>query len=269
MPTNPEHLRPPEIDSRAFLRYYAQRKRRLREPVQCLQIGANDGVTKDPVNPYLQGFGWHGLLVEPLPAVFAGPLSKTYAGNPRVALANVAIAPDEGVMPLYRVGISDARWATGLSSFCRESIEEHIENGYIEKKARQEGVDLPDDPEQIIDVVEVRTTTVERLLDQHEVEHFDVLCIDTEGFDYEILKLVDLDRFTPEVIFFESKNLSDEDFTEVQATLRAHGYTLYWDNGDTIATTVPYARRAELRTQRRIRVEGKLRAAKRRVRSVL
>jgi len=240
MPTDPPHLRPLEVDSRELLRQYARWKQWRRESVFCLQVGANDGITNDPVNRFLQHGGWSGLLVEPLVDVFADELSVTYAGNPRVILENVALAPMAGTLPFYRVSVSRARWATGLSTFRRETIEKHIENGYIATKARVEGIEVPSDPAELIEELQVECMTVEKLLAKHAVESFQVLCIDTEGFDFEILKLVDLARYRPEFLLFESKNLSDADHTQALSRLRGLGYTLFWDNGDTVATTMPY-----------------------------
>jgi FkbM family methyltransferase len=265
MPTNPPPLRPPEIDTRNFLRYYARWKRRRDQPVFCLQVGANDGVTNDPLHPYLSRHGWGGLLVEPLVDVFENELKATYRGNPRVILENVALAYSEGALPLYRVAISDSRWATGLSSFRRESIEGHVENGYVQRKARQEGSRVPDDPDEIIDSVDVPTLTVDQLLAKHGVGELDVLCVDTEGYDFEILKLVDFARLAPEVVLFESKNLSDADYREAQELLRGHGYSLFWERGDTLATTVDYPQHARLWA----RLDDRLRASRVLVRRVL
>ncbi|HEY4366144.1 MAG TPA: FkbM family methyltransferase [Steroidobacteraceae bacterium] len=240
MPTNPPHLRPPEIPVRHFLRYYAQRKQRLREPVFCFQVGANDGKINDPVHIYFRDYGWSGLLVEPLVDVFENELKATYAGNSRVTLENVALAATQGQLPFYRVAISRSRWATGLSGFRRESIQSHIDNGYIQAHAREEGVTVPDDPAAFIEVIQVATMPVDQLLAKHAVRHFDVLCVDTEGFDLEILKLMDFDRFKPEVVLFESKNLSDNDYVQAKDLLRKYGYRLYWDRGDTLATHIAF-----------------------------
>lgn len=264
MPTNPPHLRPPEAPIREYLRYYARRKQRLGEPVFCFQVGANDGHTNDPVHPYFTRFGWSGLLVEPLVDVFENELKKTYAGNPRVRMENVALAQAQGQLPLYRVAISKSRWATGLSGFRRENIQSHIDNGYIQRRAREEGIVVPDDPNRIIETVQVAVVTVEQLLAKHAVTHFDVLCIDTEGFDFEILKLVDFARFKPEVVLFESKNLSDADYTQAKAMLGAHGYFLYWDRGDTLATKIKFPQFERAKALVRI----PLRAVRDRVRAI-
>ena len=84
------------------------------------------------------------------------------------------------------MAISKARWATGLSSFDKKSIEEHIKNGYIIRKAKEEGVEVPQDPSKMIETVFVPTLKVQTLLDKNNVQNFNVLCVDTEGYDFEI-----------------------------------------------------------------------------------
>jgi len=271
MPTNPPHLRPPEAPLREYLRYYARRKQRLGEPVFCFQVGANDGRTNDPVHPYFKSYGWAGLLVEPLVDVFEHELKKTYAGNPRVKMENVALAQMQGQLPLYRVAISKSRWATGLSSFRRENIQSHIDNGYIQRRAKEEGIAVPNDPSQIIETVQVPVVTVDQLLAKHSITDFDVLCIDVEGFDFEILKLVDFDRFKPEVVLFESKNLSDADYVQAKELLSKHGFFLYWERGDTLATKIKFPQIERAKALARIPwqlLKPQLRAVRDRVRAI-
>jgi FkbM family methyltransferase len=125
-------------------------------------------------------------------------------------------------MPFYRVAISKARWATGLFSFDLKSIQ-----GHIERKAKEEGIEVPADSSKLIEKVEVPTLKVNDLLSKHHIQKFEVLCIDTEGYDFEILKLIDLKKYAPEVIFFESKNLIDEDFKQAKSMLIDLGYKLF------------------------------------------
>lgn len=153
-------------------------------------------------------------MVEPQADVFNNELIKTYANNKNVILENVALGKEEGQLSFYRVAISKARWATGLSSFDKKSLEGHIE--------------------------EVPTVKITGLMSKNKIESFNVLCIDTEGYDFEIIKLIDLKKFHPEVILFESKNLSDNDFIAAKELLTSNGYTLFWEKGDTLAIKYKY-----------------------------
>lgn len=235
MANNPEHLRPKHISIRGLFNYYAFIQRLFRKSVFCFQVGANDGKHNDPVNKYFTHYNWTGLLIEPQLDVFQEGLSKTYQNNNNVILENLALSPTTGELPFYRVAFSKERWATGLSSFCRENIIEHIENGYIQKKAMADGIDMPSDIEKIIETVKVATMSVDDLFRKHNVRKMDVLCIDTEGYDFEILKLIDFQKYQPQLVLFESKNLSDNDFTEAKNLLMRNDYQLFWEKGDTLA----------------------------------
>lgn len=240
MANNPRALRPPLTSIYDFLRFYAKSKKQNGKEVFCFQVGANDGKSNDPVYEYFSGYGWKGILVEPQVDVFNEGLKKTYEGNKNVILENVALSNTKGYLPFYRVAISKARWATGLSGFDKKSLEGHIENGYIIRKATEEGLAIPSDPKQLIEEVSVPTSSMDSLLDKHQVKDYQVLCIDTEGYDFEILKLVDFKKYQPEVILFESKNLNDADFTQAKTLLTNQGYELFWQRGDTLAIKYSY-----------------------------
>ena len=98
-----------------------------------IQIGANDGVSGDPIYRFIQEFDWTGILVEPQKEVFDTKLQILYGTNPKIHLENVAVAEEYGHMTLYKVAFSNSRWATGLASFKNSHIEKHIVNGYIKK----------------------------------------------------------------------------------------------------------------------------------------
>lgn len=235
MANNPQHLRPPVTSIAHILTYYANEKKNKSRDTFCFQVGANDGKNNDPVHVFFRDYGWQGLLVEPQTDVFENELKKTYANNLNVKLENVALAESDGELPFYRVAISKARWATGLSSFDLKSLQSHLQSGYIIRKAQDEGVEIPTDEALIIEKVMVPTATVDSLLKRHQVKNFDVLCVDTEGFDYQILKLIDFSRYTPDLILFESKNLSDQDYVDAKNLLLKAGYQLFWEKGDTLA----------------------------------
>lgn len=246
MANNPRELRPPLTSTYDFLRFYAESKKKKGESVFCFQVGANDGKTNDPVYEYFRDYNWKGLLVEPQTDVYEQGLTQTYKDNKNVILENVALAKTSGELPFYRVAISKARWATGLSSFDLKSLQGHIDNGYIIRKAKEEGVQIPEDQSKLIETVKVPTLRIDDLMGKHKINNFQILCVDTEGFDFEIIKLIDLKKYNPEVIFFESKNLSNEDFIAAKKLLTDNGYELYWEKGDTLAIKYPYPKTKKL-----------------------
>jgi hypothetical protein len=77
------------------------------------------------------------------------------------------------------------------------------------------------------------------------LDRIDVLHIDTEGHDAKILAQVDLARWRPAVIMFESVHLEASERAACESRLRAAGYSLVANEFDTVAVRgeVPVAQR--------------------------
>ena len=63
----------------------------------------------------------------------------------------------------------------------------------------------------------------------------DYFQIDTEGFDYEVIKMIDFDRINPKMIKFENVSLSKKDNNLVNSLLVKQGYYIFKENNDTVA----------------------------------
>lgn len=248
MSQNPRRLRPTLISIQGMLDLYS----RMHDDVTCMQIGANDGIYCDPIHKYIVGYNWKSLLVEPLKDVFQNQLSKTYQGFDKVILENCAIDRQEGERLIYRIGFTNEKWALGLTSFNRENIEKHIDSGYIDRLAHKNGVATPDNKNEYILTEKVKTYPPNFLLKKHGFTKLNVLVIDTEGYDFEILKMMDYETYRPDLILFESKHLPETDFIQSQQFLKSLGYKLYWQKGDTLAidcgvdTEIPWLKKLNL-----------------------
>jgi hypothetical protein len=62
-----------------------------------------------------------------------------------------------------------------------------------------------------------------------------VLVIDTEGFDYQIIRQVDFKRIHPDIIVYEHKHLSRQDALACRQLLQKQGYALEKHLGNTLA----------------------------------
>jgi FkbM family methyltransferase len=243
-----------------LLDYYAATRRADGQQVFCVQVGANDGVNRDPIHRFFGAPGWRGMLIEPQEDVFRNQLSKTYAGNDRVILENVALSDTDGTKPFYRLAVSNAPWATGLASFDRGQIETHLANGYIARHLAEEGIALPDDLSEAVETLTVQTSTLRSLMAKHSLPSFDVLCVDTEGFDYEILKMAEIETYTPDVILYESQHLSADDRLAAVAFLRRLGYRVYRSEIDALGVRI----RLPLAVEARLRLSAAARGLRRR-----
>lgn len=187
-----------------------------------VQIGANDGKSRDPVYPFIMERGWSGILVEPIPSMFE-KLSNTYRDVPNVKLENCAIANTDGTVKMYRVVEDDSlpEYVKELASLDRDVI--------LRQKPTVPTID------QFIDTIDVPAKTVSSLLTTHGLQHLNLLQVDTEGFDDEIIKMTFQAGLEPDIINFESIHLSPEKKSECGHLLASSGYRYVTIDRDTIA----------------------------------
>ena len=162
--------------------------------------------------------GWRGILVEPLPHVFAR-LEANLGGRAGIVCENVAIADRDGTLPFFHAP-DDGRlkFADLLGSLSRATLEAHAE--HLEGEIAQ---------------TTVPTLTFDSLCARHAVDALDLLVIDTEGHDWEILRTVDLPRYAPRLIVYEHFHLVPGDRAAARAHLEAHGYATLEEGLDTYA----------------------------------
>lgn len=201
---------------------------RVRPRATFVQVGAHDGHEQDPLRRHIKSRNWSGVMIEPVPYVFRR-LESAYANEPKIQLVNAAIAPTAGTATLYHLPESSEPglplWYDALASFSREVIAKHREF-------------IPD-IESRIEPIEVPTITFDDLCRQTGIDRLDVVQIDTEGYDYEIIKLIDLKRLTPTMLMYEHIHLSPEDQTECEGLLMAHDYEIFFDVMNTMALHIP------------------------------
>lgn len=191
-----------------------------------LQVGANDGVRFDPIHPYIKEFHWQGILVEPVPYLFDS-LRENYKDEPQLLFERAALAREDGTVPFHALrDEADVPEAVrGLGSMDRNVILAH--GKYVP------GI------EALIEEISVPAMTVMTLLKKHGVDKLDLLQVDTEGFDYEILKMLDFAALKPAIIRFEHIHLSSADWREACHMLAGHGYRLACKGLDTMAYLQP------------------------------
>lgn len=209
---------------------------REHKPVTFLQVGANDGFINDPLHIFIKRDNWKGVLLEPLPDVYNEFLVRLHRKRPGIKAINAALDQEDGTRPLYKLSISMERWATGLSSFNKEVLVKKLSDGSMTRNMRRQGITLPDNKDDCITSDEVATISPETLLKNFDGETLDLLAIDTEGFDYEILKMLDLNRISPEVIIYEEVVFDEKTAKECRDYLKSHGYSCQSIKRDVLAT---------------------------------
>ncbi|TVQ42614.1 MAG: FkbM family methyltransferase [Gloeocapsa sp. DLM2.Bin57] len=189
-----------------------------------MQIGANDGVYDDNFNRCIKEFNLKGILVEPLPELFEKlKLNyKDYADT--LIFENVAIASDEQKeIQLYTFDKQDEGELVRLDVFTTSD------------KARLEKVKKNLNLQANIINLTLPATSIESLLNKHNVNSLPIIIIDTEGYDFEILKQINFDKYQPLIIQFEHCNLTPKTRLECYQYMSKKGYNLYLSWKDTIA----------------------------------
>ena len=226
----------PEINS---LDDFTDRFSKITGKVLIVQIGANDGINNDPIHKFIKRDHWHGVLLEPQKFVFEKYLKPLYRKTKGITVLNAALDYNDGYKPIYKIAISNSRWATGLTSFNRKILEEAVKSGYIERQARKEGCHLPENKDEYIAEESVECICTETLLKRTGIERTDWLQIDTEGFDFEIIKMFNIGVNRPTVIVYENLHLSQTDREECINHLRINGYVFRDYGANTLAMRNP------------------------------
>lgn len=162
--------------------------------------------------------GWQGICIEPV-KFYLDQLERV----PGVIYENTAICEFEGEVPFYRL--------------CEKALQEHD----LPPWANGLGSLSPKHPvivhhkwEQFVIKETVPCTPLSTLLERHGVTRIDFLKIDTEGYDYNVLRTLDF-RIKPALIKIEHFHMPEEHTKACVAFLKERGYLIYGEKEDLYA----------------------------------
>lgn len=197
-----------------------------KEQVKYIQIGANDGKRFDPIYDFIRynHSKTSGLVVEPVKDYYLA-LRKNLKNFPKIIQIQKAIHNTQKSMKIYKVDekfeSKVPEFAMGIASFDKDH---HTKTNI---------------PEHFMSFEEVSCITFDDLVDTYHFRNANVLVIDTEGYDYEILKNIDFQHFNPYIIHFEhglkTKTMSIEQFKEITQLLSSKNYQLFINESDVTA----------------------------------
>lgn len=212
---------------------------KTKNEVIFVQVGANDGFFHDPLHKFIKRDNWRGVLLEPQAYVFNTFLSRLHQKNKNIHALNAALDVADGEKSIYKIAFSQSRWATGLTSFCKDVIEEAIESGHVARCAKRYGENLPSNPSEFIAEERIKCISVPTLLNKYQLQPLHWLQIDAEGYDFEIIKMFNIEKTQPKVIAFEHSHLSPEDRTACEAHLKNNQYSITFIGENTVAMRKP------------------------------
>lgn len=174
-------------------------------PPFVIQIGANDGKTADPLCGLITP-EWRGLLVEPHPEAFA-QLQKTYQGFSKLKLVQCAVTERSEMVTLQ---------------LCKNTVESTITRVDVKGLAGS---------------VNVQGQTLKSLLQDQAINRADIVVVDTEGYDYKIVKqMFDIRGFRPTVLQFEHTLMEPHQYDELLKLMTQNNYRFSQVGVDTVAT---------------------------------
>ncbi len=217
--------------------YLSQYSKARKGKFTVVQIGANDGITHDPIHKFIKRDRWKGVLLEPQKAVFDEFLSKIYQKNEGIHVLNAALGDSDGETLLYKIAFSSARWATGLASFDKATILRAFD-GHVQRNAEKDEITVPEAENERITAEKIQVISPKTLLKKYEIENIDLLMIDTEGFDFEVIKKFYDAEIRPSLIIYEHSHFSPQTKTTCEIFLRRRGYALQVFGGNTAATFI-------------------------------
>lgn len=211
----------PVAKFRVAMEYFVKEGKKIK----FIQVGANDGVRYDDLYFFVTPYRWKGLVIEPLPDMYAR-LVCNYLDYPDVIPLNVAVHPSSKSVTLYHVNkksfLKYPDWASGSASVNKSHL---IKYGISEEDISEQTVECK---------------SLMEIAGNYDFLDVDMLQIDVEGFDFEIIKSIDFDRLKPRLIKFEWMNLSARDKKDVTALLILNGYKVYVEqNGVDCAAWLP------------------------------
>lgn len=157
-----------------------------------IELGANDGLTQS--NTAMLEFmrGWKGILVEPSPSAYK-------------------------LCKVNRPGSITLNYACVSNEYTDKSVKGDF-NGKLMSSV--DGLRLQS--EKTIDVAAI---TLESILDKYAAyKNINFLSLDTEGYELNILKGLNLDKYRPQYMLIE---IYSKDYKEIYDYLESKQYTLH------------------------------------------
>ena len=184
-----------------------------------IQIGANDGVSHDHLHDIIKKHRLESLLLEPSESFFL-ELKKNYLNFPNVKIENSALSVNNDISFLYKVNPEYFKiygtLSSGISSFEKGHLIKHgIKAKHIVKE-------------------KVNQISFDQILSKYNINNFDLLLIDTEGYDCNIVSdfFIKIKTIRPFLVF-EWSHIKNVELCNTLNLLIKNNY-LFFPVGDDI-----------------------------------
>jgi len=154
-----------------------------------IEAGANDGITQSNTVYFEKYKKWKGLLIEPIPDL----AEKCKLNRPKCIVENCALVSTE-----FQDKFIEMRYANLMSviSGGMKNIDE--ENLHIAKGLEIQNLDSSYN-------INVPAITLSSIIEKHNIKNIDLLSLDVEGYEIEVLKGLDFNKYRPHYMLIEAR----------------------------------------------------------------
>lgn len=173
-----------------------------------IEFGALDGIRFSNTYFFEKNFGWSGICAEPNPVLF--PKLKQ---NRNCICIDGCISDTPGIKEFFLIH----GYGVGLSGLIEKYTESRVEILKEEIAPYQS----------TYETIKVPCYRFNDVLNKYGISHVDFMSIDIEGGEYDILKSIDFERFTIDVICVEVHYKDGK----IKSFLKQKGYSHLVDIG--------------------------------------
>ena len=156
-----------------------------------IELGANDGLTQSNTAFFEFSKGWKGILIEPSESAY----NECLKNRPASKCYNLACVSN-----------------TYANSEIIGDFNGHLMASINGSRSSSENL------------VSVKVSTLEKILDAEQPAFIDFLSLDAEGYELEILKGVNFNKWRPQYVMIE---IYTKDYDSIVDYLRLNNYSLY------------------------------------------
>ena len=156
-----------------------------------VEIGGNDGITLSNTYYLETEEGWRGVSVEPLPRAY-----RELAKNRKCVTVNACIAEYDGETQFHAIS-GPPEMLSGIPDKYDELHKRRVRRNLKRHNATAKEITVP-------------CYRLDTVLRRHGIDRIDYLSIDTEGGELDILKTIDLDAVSVEMMSVENNYFTHE-----------------------------------------------------------
>lgn len=148
-----------------------------------IEVGANDGFTFSNTYYFEQFKGWKGILVEGIPELYQQCLLE----RPKAKIFNCALVSSDFSESYVTMQYSNMMSLVEGALKSKKAEENHVQKGVIPYK------------------IKVPARTLTSILDECEVNEIDFFSLDVEGYELNVLKGLDFNKYRPKYMLIEAR----------------------------------------------------------------